>query len=166
MPTSVSPTVSPSVSVLQRMLPAQVRFAYHAVRPLEFNGVVPLSRLPRLRELMQADAVDTLPPVAAQLRTEHAKDGGVQLSGRVQCCLSLRCERCLQPLDWPFDLELALRLVRSEADERRLLDHCEPLLLDDDWLPLHRLIEDEILLALPMAPAHSAESCPPLGINR
>ncbi len=149
------------MSGVQRTLPAKVRYAENAVRPLEFNGVVPVSRLPRLCELVSVEEIDTLPPVSAQLQTARGKDGGAQLHGRLQGCLSLRCERCLQPLRWAFDFELVLRLVRSEANEKRLLDHCEPLLLEDDWLPLHQLIEDEILLALPMAPAHPAGNCPP-----
>lgn len=147
---------------VQRTLPAKVRYAENAVRPLEFDGVVPVSRLPRLREMVPDQEIDTLPPVSAQLQTTRSKDGGAQLNGRVQGCLCLRCQRCLQPLRWAFDFDLVLRLVRSEADEKRLLDHCEPLLLEDDWLPLHQLIEDEILLALPMAPAHPAGDCPPV----
>lgn len=136
------------------------------MRPLKFDGVVPVSRLPRLCEMMQVEAVDALPAVTAQLRTGRAEDGGAQLSGRLHGCLSLRCERCLQPMEWPFDFELRLRMVHNEADERRLLDHCEPLLLEDDWLPLHRLIEDEILLTLPMAPAHPGGDCPSVDRNR
>lgn len=158
--------MSPHASASPRILPAQVRFADNAVRPLEFDGLVPVSRLPRLCEMMLTKAVGALPPVTAQLRTGRAEDGGAQLRGRLRGCLNLRCERCLQPMDWPFDFELTLRLVHSEADERRLLDHCEPLLLEDDWLPLHQLIEDEILLALPMAPAHPPGDCPPASGNR
>lgn len=150
----------------RRILPARVRFAEGSARPLEFDGPVPVSRLPRLCGMIPAKAVDALPPVAAQLWTGRAEDGGMQLHGRLRGCLNLRCERCLQPMEWPFDLAMTLRLVHNEADERRLLDHCEPLLLEDDWLPLHQLIEDEILLALPMAPAHSRGDCPPASGKR
>jgi uncharacterized protein len=51
-----------------------------------------------------------------------------------------------------------LRLVGSEAEERRLLRECEPYLVEDDVLPLQEIVEEEALLALPIAPR-----CPACG---
>jgi uncharacterized protein len=42
--------------------------------------------------------------------------------------------------------------VHSEAEERRLLHDCEPLLVEDDTVPLHEVVEEEVLLAIPIAP--------------
>lgn len=145
-----------------RVLPAKVRYPETGVRPLVFDGVIPLARLSRLRAA-RFDQSDSDGAVTVHLETGRADDGGGQVEGRLRGSLTLRCERCLQALNWPFDLAVTLRLVRSEDEERRLLDHCEPLLLEDDWLPLHALVEDEILLALPMAPAHPAGDCPQPG---
>jgi len=127
-----------------------------------FHGVVPLAKLSRLAQIaLTADA-----PVQVSLQTHREAAGGTHLIGTLRGGLSLRCERCLQPLDWSFELDVNLRLVRSEAEEQRWLERAEPLLIVDDELPLHTLIEDEILLALPMAPAHAPAGCPAGGGNR
>jgi uncharacterized protein len=80
-------------------------------------------------------------------------DGGAaRLSGTVDAALPLVCQNCLKTFSWPLHLELELRLVSSEAEERRLLNECEPYLVEDDNLPLQALVEEEVLLALPIAP--------------
>jgi uncharacterized protein len=47
--------------------------------------------------------------------------------------------------------------VFSEAEERSALADAEPLLVEDDRLPLRQIVEEEVLLALPMLPR--CESC-------
>ncbi len=43
-------------------------------------------------------------------------------------------------------------------------DRYEPLILTDEQLSLSKLIEDEVLLSLPMAPMHEPEECPAGGL--
>lgn len=71
----------------------------------------------------------------------------------------LSCQRCLQPFAQPIEVERRLRFVRDEAQAEALDAE-----LDDDVLALTRsldlreLVEDELLLALPLVPRH--ERCP------
>lgn len=147
----------------QRILPARIRITDRVTPALRAEGVVPLSRLARLQAVVSTD--ESLPPIAVSMFTERAENRGICLKGHLIGTLSLRCERCLRPLNWPFDIELGLRVVYSGAEARRLLNHCDPLLLEDDWLPVHALIEDEIMLALPMMPMHESGDCAQPGKN-
>jgi uncharacterized protein len=71
----------------------------------------------------------------------------------------LTCQRCLRPFELPIEIDRPLRFVRGEAEAEALDAE-----LDEDVLALPRaldvreLIEDELLLALPLVPRH--ETCP------
>jgi uncharacterized protein len=75
--------------------------------------------------------------------------------------LSLRCQRCLERLPLHLDVERDLVLV---ADMRELEPRDDE---DDDTdaipgvasLDLREVIEEEILLSLPMAPRHPEDGC-------
>ena len=73
--------------------------------------------------------------------------------------VALTCQRCLQPVQEHIDVDRWIRFVDNEA-EAAALDSDS----DDDVLALPRhldareLVEDEILLALPLVPRH--EACP------
>lgn len=71
----------------------------------------------------------------------------------------LRCQRCLEPYLEPLQDERWFRFV---ADEARALEEdeacAEDLLVWQPRFNLLELIEDELLLALPLVPMHAA--CP------
>ncbi|MFO1285556.1 MAG: DUF177 domain-containing protein [Rubrivivax sp.] len=128
------------------------------------EGRFTLAELPRLAEsvLRAADA-------GAEPAIEWRAAGAMQSGGRapfvvdlgVQTKLTLECQRCLQPMAVPLAIERRLRFVEGEDEAARLDGE-----LEDDVLALtHRLdvralVEDELLLALPLVPRH--ETCPQL----
>ena len=75
--------------------------------------------------------------------------------------VTLTCQRCLQPVTLPLAAERWIRFVRDEALAEKLDEECE-----DDVLALPSrglvdvlaLVEDELILALPIVPRH--EVCP------
>jgi uncharacterized protein len=66
--------------------------------------------------------------------------------------LTLECQRTLEPFEWPAVVDTRLGLLESEAGAAALPPDCEPLLLEDGSLSPRRVIEDELLLALPLVP--------------
>ena len=73
--------------------------------------------------------------------------------------VALTCQRCLQPVETPLELERSLRFVPGEAEAAALdADSEEDVLALPRWLDLRELAEDELLLALPIVPRH--EQCP------
>lgn len=75
--------------------------------------------------------------------------------------LTLECQRCLQPMAQPLRIDRRFRFVEGEDEAARLDEE-----LEDDVLALVprfdllALVEDELLLALPLVPRH--ETCPAL----
>lgn len=129
-------------------LPVQVSVARALARSERYAGTVDASSLPRLADLAPRQ-------VRADLRIQ-AEDGRGWVEGRIDGCLRLECQVCNRPFDWTLAAPVKLALARDEAEEQRLMADCEPLLVQDDRLLLHEVVEDEVLLALPMMPRCAA----------
>ena len=73
--------------------------------------------------------------------------------------VTLQCQRCLGPVSEPVAVDSDFRFVPTEAQaEAEDADAEEEVLALPPRLNLVSLIEDEILLALPLVPRH--EHCP------
>lgn len=75
--------------------------------------------------------------------------------------LVLRCQRCLGGLAWPVEIEVSLHPVREGQDipDEELEDDEFDALEVGEELDVVALVEDEVLLALPIAPRH--DDCQP-----
>lgn len=78
---------------------------------------------------------------------------------QVHATFPMRCQRCLNGVDVPLDVDRWFRFVADETTAEALDDDSEEdlLALSRDF-SLHELIEDELLMALPVVPRH--EVCP------
>jgi uncharacterized protein len=73
--------------------------------------------------------------------------------------LPLVCQRCLKPVTEPLALDRPFQFVADEAAAAELDAEAEhDVLVLARELNLHQLLEDELLLALPLVPRHA--SCP------
>ncbi len=130
------------------------------------DGTWPLDALPRLAASSPADEVPTgrsTPPVVWSARGEsRAVKGGppqVWLHVQADAEIGLECQRCLQPVLTSVAAERSFLFVAGE-DVAAELD----VDVEDDVLAITRaldvlgLIEDELLLALPLVPRH--DRCP------
>ena len=72
---------------------------------------------------------------------------------RIEADLPLQCQRSLRRFLLPVRLQQRLGLIREEDAEAALPAECEPLLVAEDGnlRPLE-LVEDELILALPVVP--------------
>jgi uncharacterized protein len=83
-----------------------------------------------------------------------------RLSLRLDATARLQCQRCLGAIDVPVAVEREFLFVASEAEAERLDGERDDadVLVASDRFDLGALIEDELLLALPIVPRH--EVCP------
>lgn len=99
--------------------------------------------------------------LAYTLTGKRGENGKLFLICAVKGMLQLRCQRCLDALAYPVSLESELELVEeaqgvaATVDEDDLTDAIPA----DPKLDVLALIEDEVLLGLPMAPMHAPEDC-------
>ena len=136
-------------------IPLRVKASQAVARHEAFAGSVPLAKLPRLAASL-ADSSGTLQVELQAMRDEEGQDW---LHGEIRGRLPLTCQRGLHAFDWSCDVALSLALVGSEAEEEKLLKDTESYRVEDDELPLRDLVEEEVLLALPMMPRCEDPDC-------
>ena len=77
--------------------------------------------------------------------------------------VALQCQRCLQAVAQTLVVDRRLRFVRSEAEAERLDEASEDdVLVLSPRLDLHELVEDELILILPLVPRHDGPCPEPL----
>lgn len=81
------------------------------------------------------------------------------LRGHLRTTLHLVCQRCLQPLSYPLDIDICLGLLLSEDDSERLPEAYDPYVFEQRSVELKTIMEDELMLALPLVPMHDADRC-------
>ncbi len=98
---------------------------------------------------------------SAQGEFKAMETGEAQIWLHVQADVSLplTCQRCLGPVDSLVQVNRSFRFVASEDDAEQQDDDCEEdvLALNPEF-KLSELIEDEILMELPLVPRH--DECP------
>ncbi|MBU3650430.1 MAG: hypothetical protein FGM28_09005 [Limnohabitans sp.] len=124
-------------------------------------GTSPLSALPRLME--EADSPDPNAPVQWRLQgrsvAQTAGEPVVWLDLQVHTALPLTCQRCLTPVVETLSVARSFRFVADEetAAEEDETSEEDVLVLARDFDALG-LVEDELLMALPLLAMH--EECP------
>ena len=112
--------------------------------------------------------IDAFPRLAASgcdaATLRYRVRGAVNAAGRP--CLAvdvtgvavLACQRCLETVEFPLELSVELELAASEREIAEADDEVDRVLATHA-MDVASLVEDEVLLALPMAPMH--ERCEP-----
>lgn len=143
--------------------PLRLDMASFAADAATLQGAWPGADLPRLAESQTPPQDTPLSEVVWSAQGERLPvtggDDEIWLALQAQAGVWLSCQRCLQPFTERLSLSRRLRFVRGEAQAEALDAE-----IDDDVLALTRsldlreLVEDELLLALPLVPRH--EQCP------
>jgi uncharacterized protein len=132
------------------------------------QGRWPLAQFERLLDGWPADAPLPDGEVQWSATGEQRKPGALEPERWLHLEASTQvwreCQRCLQPVAQPLTLERSLRFVRTEDEAARLDAESEDdVLALENAFDLRALVEDELLLALPLVPRH--EHCPqPLAV--
>ena len=127
-----------------------------ANREVTLRGELALNELTRLLEVLHS-AVGS---VRAALRFRQRRDGWIAVELDLQASVELVCQRCLEP----FRHELAERVDVVLADAATLPatvpEGFEAFELEEGRLRPAQLIEDELIVAVPLVPKHARlEDC-------
>ncbi len=122
----------------------------------QIDAEVPFAELPRLLDVL--DSPQGVLQYSLQGTSDDMGTPALDVSMNGHC--QLRCQRCLQSLDYAIEYESRL-LLRDEAGLEALQDDDEAFdsILADAHLDVLALLEEEILLSLPIAPKHALGAC-------
>lgn len=116
---------------------------------------LPLADLPRL-----AEAVEGGGEIDVDLHISRSADGVPLVAGQVTASVSRDCQRCLDRVDQTLEIELCVGIAApgTKPDLPDGYEACEA-----ESLTLGDLVQDEVLLALPMIALHDdRKQCGPL----
>jgi uncharacterized protein len=122
-----------------------------------FAGTLPVASMPRLCGMLASDSGEV------EFELEFGRDelGTAYLDVRANAPLTVICQRSLEPFVLPVVVDNRLGLIRSEREESGLSPGCEPLLVEDNGMLVSAdVIEDELLLALPLVPINPDSTLP------
>ena len=141
---------------MQTQLLGELLETVNFARQVELNrtieGVYPLSKLTRLSETLSSNEGF----VTARLEFGQCV-GFACLKGRISAMLSVECQRCLKPMQTRVTGSFKFALVNSEDEFELLPEELEPYLIKGEEQSIIELIEDELLLSLPMVTVHEKD---------
>lgn len=138
----------------QRIDPGQL-----AGREARLEGELPVASLPRIARLVTDGGSSQ---VRAQMEFWRDNSGVIVIDGRVEGSVVLQCQRCLEPVSWPVsgDFRLAMHDGERGGSVPEGYELLEPL---DEGIVPAELVEEELLLALPLVASHAElADCGPL----
>lgn len=118
-------------------------------------GALPLTGMDRLLTLLQSDRGE----VEVRLRFAVDAGGRPTLSGHLKARVELLCQYCMTPVEVDLEGDVRLHIVASLAEADRLDDPNEVLETDGRPMKLGELVQDELILLLPIVPGHAQGRC-------
>lgn len=139
--------------------PKHILFEKWADIGFSWVGDVPVAEFERLSAHLNSVAQTANTTLALDIRLDK-KDGTVWLIVKAQGALWLDCHRCLEPMSEAVDDQYEMAIVRHERElpalEQQGADYVlwSEIAQDGRMLPLFDMIEDELLLSLPLSNTH------------
>ncbi len=134
-----------------------IDFLKEASAKREVRFPVKVSALARLLETLPGSKESSLEVI---LQFDQNDQGQAYVDLTVSAELVLTCQRCLESM--PFPLRSVHRLAPAHLEEKgdELLGEMESVLVDENgFINVMEMVEDEVLLAIPMFPMHREQEC-------
>lgn len=138
-----------------KQLPPRINAQQFARQQAEIDTVIDIETLPRL----SAKILNHSGKVEVKLQFDKDLNDDVTIQCRVKTQVSLECQRCMEPMTLDIDTFSTLRPVLNEQQAKQLPEGIEPIELVAGEIDPLSLVEDEILLAIPIIPKHAEETC-------
>lgn len=126
------------------------------------NSSIPLGKLLRLSEYLDDDHGQV------EVRLDFDRDAGgiCCLTGNINARVNMQCQRCLETTTVDLASELAIKVAGSDREAGKIadyvadpLDKLEIVVCEDGELDLLSVIEDELIMSLPIVAAHDNDQC-------
>lgn len=126
-----------------------------AAQNAHLHGLVPTAEMARLRSAVVAVVEN------AEAELEFYRDEAHRslVKGAFSLSVDCQCQRCLQPVTQHLQGTLQLGIVWDEDRAAALPKEADAWLVSEESADVYELLEDEILLALPIVAYHDEGQC-------
>ncbi|HJP51866.1 MAG: YceD family protein [Pseudomonadales bacterium] len=135
--------------------PEQVDHRKLAVENSKLEGSMPLATFGRLVEGLESDAAD----VRISLEFRKARKQKVKIVGTCEADVLMVCQNCLSSLEFHLRAEIRQWIVESEVALTKLPEDEDGIVCLDEKIRLVDIVEDELILSLPMVARHDEGAC-------
>ncbi|MBA2654841.1 MAG: DUF177 domain-containing protein [Gammaproteobacteria bacterium] len=137
------------------MLPKQIDPIQLADTKKSLKGELPLSEMDRLKDLIYGNAGTVL--IDFKFGRDILKFPYVR--GSIKTGFEVICQRCNSPMSLTLNIAVEVSPIRNDEEAELLPKNYDPLLLAGDTVELMPMVEEEILLSIPLVPKHSLNEC-------
>jgi uncharacterized protein len=118
-----------------------------------FDGSIANAAMKRLNESSESAQGEAL------VHLEFGRDSGHRrmLRGWARTEVELTCQRCLEQYKQPLSAEFQLAIVTDEEQAERLPEDYDPLLYSGRPMRTAAIVEDELILSLPIVAMHARD---------
>lgn len=139
----------------EKLIPEHIDPFRFAEQGIFLEGTVKIADMQRLVTSLAGD--DQRVIVSLQFGLDDQKT--TFLKGHLETQLILQCQRCMESFSYEIISDFILGIVNSLEEADSLPEYYEPALAQGGQLALRDLIEDEIILNLPIIPRHDPKQC-------
>ena len=148
--------MSPTEKVSHGQLPAHIDPMQLAEKGAHLAGTLSCKSMTRLTQA----CLDADGEVAVDLQFGRDPNSDVsELHGTLRTAVRIACQRCLEPMVLELRTDTRLLLRRPGERPGASAEEAEVLTIDRP-VSLSELVEDELLLVMPMVPMHPLAVCP------
>jgi uncharacterized protein len=117
------------------------------------EGVIALEDLSRLTAMLKSDKAD----ISVKFGFSDSEHDQLIVKGHVEAELAIECQRCLKPVVQPVDLDFELLI--NAPDHVVQSSGIDTLYSEDGAIDIFEVVEDELILGLPLVALHESGSC-------
>ncbi|RUO41141.1 23S rRNA accumulation protein YceD [Pseudidiomarina aestuarii] len=137
-------------------IPISVDPVKSAGKQLSYQGLVPGNMLARLQEML----VEPCPDVDVELQFDIDPQQLKYIQGSATVDVVAACERCGEPMALTLETSFIYAPVTKRQAADDMPEDYEPIELDElNEVNLHRIVEDELILAMPAFVKHDEQAC-------
>ena len=136
--------------MFEHPLPTTIKPVKLARKEGKLVGFMPLKQLSTL----VADCASDEGRVEADLEL-HMNGARPEIHGSAKASVQLVCQRCLEPVEVEIHAKVALGIAQTEEQVNEMPSDLEPFMLEEEEIPLSDLLEQELILALPIVAYHN-----------
>lgn len=139
----------------ENLLPGKVDPFRFADNRVHVQGKLLVKEMSRLCASLNNDAGE----VMANVQFGVDEQGMRYMRGAYSVHLMLQCQRCMEPFEYDISGDFSSGIVHTEEEADLLPKGYDPLILKEGELVIQDVIEDELIISLPLVPMHAVKDC-------
>lgn len=136
-------------------IPAYVDIRKAFLQEDKIAGTVALEKLPRFLKGLSSESGS----VSVNLKFLVNESNQRIIQGSLSAHVELTCQRCLEPLAIQLEDDISLAVLAEAEAEGNLDPKLEPWVCSEHKLVLAELVEEQLMLCMPIVSYHDDQSC-------